>query len=337
MLVNEDSEPASNAVMPSTVVFQQPANTMIEVKDLLFEYPGLRALDDVGFSIARATITALVGPNGAGKTTLMRCLAGMERPLAGSIHIDGVDVVEEPRRSHRSVGYLSDFFGLYDELTVRQCLSYVAAANGLAAATVTPIVVRTADELGLADRLEQRAGELSRGLRQRVAIAQAIIHSPTVVILDEPASGLDPEARYALGELFLSLRQRGLTLLVSSHILAELEAYSTHMLILRAGRVVEHRALASVAEASTLLEVQVLEQEELLLRMLAEDARVSRLSHDGPKVRFEFAGDAGARAELLQTLLNGGLRIPHFAAVGEDLQQSYINSLAHLGERALES
>ncbi len=300
---------------------------MIEVNALNYEYPGLRALSDVSFTIAPGTITALVGPNGAGKTTLLRCLAGMERPLSGSIHVNGIDVIEEPRRSHRYLGYLSDFFGLYDKLTVRQCLSYVGAANGLAPHTLAQTVTDTAAELGLRDRLEQRAGELSRGLRQRVAIAQAIIHAPTVVLLDEPASGLDPEARFALGELFLTLRQRGMTLLVSSHILAELEAYSTHMLILRGGRLIEHRGLASSVESATHMEVQALEGPEALAAVLRSLANINELALDGQTVRFALKGKAQERATLLQTLLSCGLQISHFAAVTEDLQQSYLHSL----------
>ena len=301
---------------------------MIEVAGLLYEYPGLRALEDVSFSIAPGTITALVGPNGAGKTTLLRCLAGMERPLAGTIRINGVDVVDEPRRSHRHLGYLSDFFGLYDELTVRQCLSYVAAANGVETTSLARTVSDTAAELGLSDRLDQRAGQLSRGLRQRVAIAQAIIHAPTVVLLDEPASGLDPEARFALGELFLTLKRRGLTLMVSSHILAELEAYSTHMLILRAGRTVEHRALAATIASATRVEAEALEGAEPLLAALRRAPGVSALAQAGSSVHFDLAGDATARAALLKSLLEAGLRVSHFAAVTEDLQQSYISSIA---------
>ncbi len=300
---------------------------MIEVSGLSYEYPGLRALDDVTFTITAGTITALVGPNGAGKTTLLRCLAGMERPISGSIAVNGVDVIEEPRRSHRHLGYLSDFFGLYDKLTVRQCLSYVGAANGLSPDTLATTVTDIATELGLGDRLEQRAGELSRGLRQRVAIAQAIIHAPTVVLLDEPASGLDPEARFALGELFLSLRQRGMTLLVSSHILAELEAYSSHMLILRDGRLVEHRALASSVEAATHMEVQALEGPQALATALRNLEHLSDIQLDVDTVRFALAGAAQERAALLEALLARGLHISHFAAVTEDLQASYIKSI----------
>ena len=304
---------------------------MIQVSGLSYEYPGLRALDNVSFAIAPGTITALVGPNGAGKTTLLRCLAGMDRPLTGAIVINGIDVVEEPRVSHRHVGYLADFFGLYADLTVRQCLSYVAAANGLAAPVVAQTVADTATVLGLDLRLEQRAGQLSRGLRQRVAIAQAIIHAPTVVLLDEPASGLDPEARYALGELFLTLKRRGLTLIVSSHILAELEAYSTHMLILRSGRMVEHRALAAPATQAIRIEVVALEGPAALAAVLRDQVAVAAIAIHGSAVHCDVNGDEAVRANVVKSLIESGLRIVQFAPVVEDLQQSYIDSLARAG------
>ncbi|MGR8919664.1 MAG: ABC transporter ATP-binding protein [Gammaproteobacteria bacterium] len=300
---------------------------MIEVTELSYEYPGLRALDGVSFHIAQGSITALVGPNGAGKTTLLRCLAGLDRPLAGSIVVNGVDVVEEPRESHRHIGYLADFFGLYDELTVRQCLSYVAAANGIRGRQAAERTTAIAADLGLESRLDDRAGELSRGLRQRLAIAQAVIHAPGVILLDEPASGLDPEARYRLGELFLQLRQRGMTLLVSSHILAELEAYSTDMLVLRDGRVVEQRAIGAPAAGGTPVEVRAEGQAEALAAALAARAEVTGVVRDGEDVRCEISGDAAARAAVLGALVEAGLRVSHFAPATEDLQQSYLRSI----------
>ena len=168
---------------------------MIEVRGLLFEYPGIRALDDVSFTIESGSITALVGPNGAGKSTLLRCLAALDHPLSGQISIDGVVVLVFPRSSHRNVGSLADFFGLYNELTVKQCLLYVARAHGIPAQEEDKAVMRAAERLQIAERMHDKAGALSRGLAQRLAIAQAIVHEPKVLLLDEPASGLDPEAR----------------------------------------------------------------------------------------------------------------------------------------------
>ncbi len=216
---------------------------MIVVEDLVFEYPGVRALDGVSFAIDQGGITALVGPNGAGKTTLMQCMAALATPFSGRVVLDGNDVHEHPRESHREMGYLSDFFGLYDDLTIRRCLDYRAMSQGIGAARRRAAIVLAATQVGLSEHLAQKAGELSRGLRQRLAIAQAIVHQPRFLLLDEPASGLDPEARQNLSDLLRALAANGMTILVSSHILAELEDYSTHMLILNQGRILEHRGI----------------------------------------------------------------------------------------------
>src|SRR3954464_13961982 len=168
---------------------------MIEIQGLVFEYPGRRALDGVSLSIQQGAITALVGPNGAGKTTLLRLMAALETPYGGRVTIDGLDTRDAPRAIHERLGYLPDFFGLYDALSVRRCLFYAARAHGIGAAQAGGAAEGAAARVGLSDRMEQAAGSLSRGLRQRLAIAQAIVHRPRVLLLDEPAAGLDPQAR----------------------------------------------------------------------------------------------------------------------------------------------
>ena len=223
---------------------------MIDIQHLVFEYPGHRALDDVSLHIPAGSVTALVGPNGAGKSTLMRCIAGLDQPLAGRIVVNGVAVHEHPREVHQHLGYLSDFFGLYDSLSVRRCLQYAAMANQIQAVDLDARVSEVANALGLSDLLARRPTELSRGQRQRVAIGQAIVHSPKVLLLDEPASGLDPEARGSLSALFRALQASGMTLVVSSHILSELDEYCTHILSIRDGRIVSHEALGVQDSAS---------------------------------------------------------------------------------------
>ena len=309
-------------------------SAIIEVSSLCYDYPGRRALDDVGFTLTNGTITALVGPNGAGKTTLLRCLAGMDRPLSGRINICGIDVVDEPRRSHRVLGYLSDFFGLYETLTVRQSLRYVARANLLAVSETESTVEHTAAELGLADRLDQPCSTLSRGLRQRVAIAQAVIHQPRVVLLDEPASGLDPEARYQLGELFLSLRQRGMTLLVSSHILAELESYSSHMLILNDGKIVDHRALAATGQTWRDVEIHSAGPSESIIAALKDEEQVTAIKQDAARVIVTLADTDTVRAQILKQLVDAGIPVTYFAPIEEDIQQTYLHSMSGRGSES---
>lgn len=308
---------------------------MIKISGLTFEYPGRRALEDVSLSVETGSVTALVGPNGAGKTTLLRCIAGLETPLTGSIRVNGMDVIEQPRAVHRIMGYLSDFFGLYQELTVAQCLEYAAASQGLAAADIPQAVRRTAEQLELTERLKQTSGSLSRGLRQRVAIGQSIIHDPKVLLLDEPASGLDPEARAQLAVLFRQLQAGGMTLLVSSHILAELDEYSTHLLSLRDGHVLESRALPAthLPGAQRTLRITLAVPDPRLCDWLEQqdDLAPGECGDDYALIGFE--GDVAAQAALLSRLLLAGFAVAAFAEHKENLQQSYLRSVARHLER----
>jgi ABC-2 type transport system ATP-binding protein len=306
---------------------------LIEISGLTFEYPGHRALDEVTLTVAGGSVTALVGPNGAGKTTLMRCIAGLETPLTGNITVAGMNVIEQPREVHRIMGYQSDFFGLYQDLSVARCFEYAAAAQGLPDKEIPAAITLTAQRLELSDRLQQISGSLSRGLRQRVAIGQAIIHQPKVLLLDEPASGLDPEARASLAALFRQMQADGMTLLVSSHILAELDEYSSHMLALRDGRILESRALNSALPQNTI--------QHLHLHLAAANLRLPEWLHAYAQItvkkstdnfaEFDFQGDLSSQATLLKELVNAGFQVSSFAQYRENLQQSYLRSVkAHL-------
>ncbi len=314
------------------------SNCIIEVSDLTFDYPGFRALDRVNLSIEPGTVTALVGPNGAGKTTLLRCIAALETPLSGTVRVAGLDVYESPREAHRLMGYLSDNFGLYSELSVAQGLEYAARSQGLASSAVPAAVRNTAQRLGLSDKLHNRASALSRGQRQRLAIGQAIIHAPQVLLLDEPASGLDPEARSSLAQVFKALQTQGMSLLVSSHILAELDEYSTHMLALSQGRVLEHRALnlpdasGHLTQPRRRLKLEFIESAMSLAPWLGQQAQVHSVRAEGHGLEIEFGGNASAQAALVAACVHAGHQLVSIALVTENLQQSYLKSLA--AERA---
>jgi len=303
---------------------------MIKITGLIFEYPGHRALDDISLTVTPGSVTALVGPNGAGKTTLLRCIAGLETPLAGAIEVAGLDVIEQPRQVHRTLGYLSDFFGLYQTLSVAQCFEYAAASQGLPSEKIPAAITTTAARLGLTGRLSQAAGSLSRGLRQRVAIGQAIIHSPKVLLLDEPASGLDPEARAGLAQLFRELQMEGMTIVVSSHILAELDEYSTHLLALRAGKIFENRPLGQQAATNITrrLRLELAGIDSRLTEWLSQRQGLTvQLVGEG-FAELDFIGNLSAQANLLRELIETGFPVAALAEQRENLQQSYLRSLA---------
>lgn len=300
---------------------------MIKVDKLIFEYPGLRALDEVSFRIDQGSITALVGPNGAGKTTLLRCMAALEQPVSGAIRIGGIDVLEQPRECHRIIGYLSDFYGLYQRLSVRQCLHYIARAQGIQAADCPAAIAEVCQRLHIEDRLEMRPGELSRGLRQRLAIAQSIIHKPSLVLLDEPASGLDPEARHELAELFLDLQRQGMTLLVSSHILAELEAYCTDMLVLRNGRLVEQVSIKKT-QHNKAFKLVLAHPVPNLAKILQQLPEIELLKTEQDNLALiQLSSDANHQHAALKTLLGLNLPICEFAPAASNLQDAYLQTI----------
>ena len=297
---------------------------MIDIQDLVFEYPTKRALFDVNCTVRTGSITALVGPNGAGKTTLIRCIVGLHAPFSGRVLFGGIDVHEHPRDCHRRMAYLSDFFGVYEQLSVRQCLTYTARAYDVAPGAVETVVEAAAARLGIADRLHEKAGALSRGLRQRLAIAQAIVHEPEFLVLDEPASGLDPEARHSLSALLTGLREAGMTLLVSSHILAELEGYCTDMIIMRDGRVIDQRPLAADGAAARRLRLDLARPSARLATLLEAREEVSQVTVDGTAAIFLFQGDAAAQADLLRALIEAGVEVAAARDDRENLQDAYI-------------
>ena len=306
-------------------------STMIAVRHVSYDYPGCRALDDVSFDLPPASITALVGPNGAGKTTLLRAMAALEEPMGGEIFIDGLNIWEAPRQAHRLMGYLPDHFGLYQELSARRCLLHAARIRGLDDNAAEQALHQAALQVGLADKLEERAGTLSRGQRQRLALAQAIIHRPKVLLLDEPASGLDPQARADLSLLMKSLATTGMTLLISSHILAELESYCTAILVLEQGRLLSHQHLENRAakDASRLFRLHLSSRQDLTTFPAWLRARQIEFAttEEAAVWHLTVPVDEAAQAKLLRAL-SADWDVLEFTPHRRNLEEVYLETIA---------
>lgn len=298
---------------------------MITVENLCFDYPSKRALEGVSFQIAPHTITALVGPNGAGKTTLLRCLAALQTPTFGQITIAGFNAERKPRKIHEICSYLSDFYGLYDELTVTQHLKFFAASHKCA--NVDQVVNKAIQSLQLTEYKNVAAGKLSRGLKQRLAIAQTILHQPQYLFLDEPAAGLDPAARYNLSQLLLSLQKEGMTLIVSSHILAELEDYSTHMLVLEHGKMIQNTQIETTTsktnEVTLILELTDNPTPYLSQIEAFPNLKIKEVSDK--KVIVLFQGDANQQHALLKDLLAKNVPVFSMQLQKQRLQEMYLD------------
>jgi ABC-2 type transport system ATP-binding protein len=326
---------------------------IVSVRQVTYDYPGHRALDEVSFDLLPSSVTALVGPNGAGKTTLLRSMAALDEPMSGSIVINGLDVWKHPREAHRFMGYLPDHFGLYQDLSARRCLIYAARARGLDENETGEAVDWAASRTGLLPLLEQRAGTLSRGQRQRLALAQAIVHRPLMLLLDEPASGLDPQSRADLSELMRSLAASGITLLISSHILAELESYCSAMLVLEKGRLLAHQKLGGASSSSdaAISWRQEQKRERVLRIRLASGQQNSALQSwlagrglsaelgvgagaDEALVLVKGVFDEASQTKLLRDLLAADWNVLEFNEQTRSLQDVYLQTVGSRGEKS---
>jgi ABC-2 type transport system ATP-binding protein len=312
---------------------------MIDAENVVYDYPSGRALRGVSFVVRAGAVLALVGPNGAGKSTLMRCIAALDAPTEGTVTVQGVDTQDDPRAIHASLGYLPDIYGLYDGLSVRRCLIYAARSRGVSVADAPAAAEAAAARVGLGDRMESLAGHLSRGLRQRLGIAQSLVHRPRVLLLDEPASGLDPEARASLSEMIRSLAGDGMTLVVSSHILSELEDYCSEMLMLREGEVVGGGVVrldgaapqntdSNGGEAQESSPPPVLVRvafatpaSELFDQLVALGLSVNRI--EGEDAILNLPPDTNAETATLSALVQAGLPVRSFAVVRQTLEDTY--------------
>ena len=285
---------------------------MINVQHLDFYYGNTQALYDVSVELPQGSITGLIGPNGAGKSTLMRCMAGLEIPTSGDVLLDGLPILDNPRDSFSKLGYLPDFFGLPDGLSVIQCLTYAAKSRGIPDARLPDLLLETVRLLNLEHKLYAKVSDLSRGQKQRVGIGQVIIHRPKFLLLDEPASGLDPEARHELSLLLLKLKDEGMSILVSSHILSELDEYCSHMLVIKGGRV---QAFQSVND-------DVNEDQTVSLQFVGLDESIFERVRNTEGVK-----QAEWRAALLRKLFEQNLPLSEAAVIKASLLNSYQNSL----------
>ncbi|GAB4449929.1 MAG: ABC transporter ATP-binding protein [Chloroflexi bacterium OHK40] len=309
----------------------------IETISLTRRYGRMVALDNLSLTVAQGSIYGFIGPNGAGKTTTLRLLAGLLEPTSGEVRLMGQRL--RPGGAQRLVGYMPDFFGVYDDLRVWEYLDFFARCYGLAG----PQRRRAVDELlALVDLSHKRNAyvqTLSRGMQQRLCLAHALVHDPPVLLLDEPASGLDPRARVELRELLRTLRDMGKTVLLSSHILSELAEVCTEIGIIESGKMVVSGPVEAVRrqlQGGSRLRVRVLrglEAAEAALRQLvAEPAaglpRLGSVRHDPSDERallLEFdEADEDGQAALLAHLVGLGVAVSEFRVQAENLEELFL-------------
>ena len=304
---------------------------IVRTDGLVKRYDGTLAVAGVDLSVQQGEIFGLVGPNGAGKTTTLRILATLLEPSAGTAEIAGMSVTRNPDQVRRVLGFMPDAFGVYDDMKVWEYLDFFARCYGIAPATRRRVISDLLELVDLADKRNEYVATLSRGMQQRLCLAHALVHDPQVLLLDEPASGLDPRARVELRELLRELRSMGKTILISSHILPELEELCTSVAIVDRGQVLAQGRVAEIEKRlrfGAVLRVRVLLEGEALEAArdrFATDPDVANavLLEDGT-IELGFRGDDEASARLLATSVSAGLPIVSFARAASDLEELFL-------------
>ena len=302
---------------------------MITVQGLTKVYGSRTALDAVSFEVPRGEIFGFVGPNGAGKTTTLRILAALLEPTAGHAFVDGADVIEHPDLVHDRLGYMPDFFGVYDQLTATEYLDFYAACYRIPRARRKKIAADLLELVGLADRRDQSVDTLSRGLKQRLCLARALVHDPAVLLLDEPASGLDPRARVEMREILKELQRMGKTIVISSHILPELTELCTMVGIIDQGRMRATGPVQDVIRQLTSgrrLRIMVLGQRDEAVATLKTLPSIRTVDMINGAIEAEYEGDDATAASILQALTAASIRVSGFSQLDGGLEDAFLKA-----------
>ena len=311
----------------------QNGTPAVLVENLSKRYADFDALAGVSFSVARGEVFGFVGPNGAGKTTTLRILATLLEPTSGRAFIDGVDVSDDPYAARDRMGYMPDFFGVYDRLSAWEYLVFYARCYDIPSSRVATVVSNLLELVRLEDRRDSSVDNLSRGMKQRLCLARALVHDPQVLLLDEPASGLDPLARVELRELLKELREMGKTILISSHILPELTEVCTSFGIIHHGRMLANGSLDALQSVAGAQRVRVGVAGDPAAAATTAQAIVGveavTVHGDTLEISHTSQDDAGEGEALLQALVTAGVRVKSFTPVQEDLESAFLRVMGN--------
>lgn len=301
---------------------------LLEVQSLSRAYGNLWAVQDLSFSIKRGQIFGFIGPNGSGKTTTMRILATLDTPTAGTAFIDGVSVLLHPHRVHKKIGYMPDQFTPYPQLSVWEFLDFFARAYDLQGEVRLRTIQAVAHFCGLTSFLERPAAALSKGMEQRVHLAKTLLHDPDLLILDEPANGLDPRARIEFRDLLKLLALAGKGILISSHILTELSDICHGVVMVEKGHRVAAGTIQDIVQESTLhrtLEVRVLNKTAEAQDFFKQQPHVVQVQLKGDRLVIQMSGEEAEVANLLQAALQAAIPIVEYKQCVAGLEEIFMH------------
>lgn len=300
---------------------------MLKTENLTKEYGKLRAVDNLNLRIERGDIMGFIGPNGAGKTTTIRMVASLLQPTAGTVYVDGVDVCQDPDAIRSLIGYMPDFFGMYDDVRVWEYLDFFASAYKIPPSKRKRTIDDVLELTDLTIKRDAFISELSRGMSQRLCLAKTILHDPQLLLLDEPASGLDPRARIEIKDLLKALRDMGKTILISSHILPELADFCNKIAIIEQGQLVVSGDVGEITEqcrGGVTLRIGFVERQEEAVAFLKSLDCISEVKPENGSMLVSYCGGDGEYHEVLNALITAGFKVRSFGESEVDLEDIFL-------------
>ncbi|MGE7020615.1 ATP-binding cassette domain-containing protein [Solibacillus cecembensis] len=301
---------------------------MIEFQQLTKNYGQLKALNELSLTIKRGTIFGFVGANGAGKSTAFSILATLLSPTSGDILVNGKSVVQNPHEVRAQIGYMPDFFGVYDQLKAEEYLDFYGAAYGMPAMLRQQKITDLLALVRLTDKRDQYVDDLSRGMKQRLCLARTLMHDPDILILDEPASGLDPRARVEMRDILKDLKGLGKTILISSHILPELAEICDEIGVLDSGKLIASGNILEIQaqlQGDKFITVKVLGDvnvaQQFFLQQQVEHIEKNDFENS---VTFVFNGDDVMQANLLKAAIDAGIQVTAFEVEDKNLEDVFM-------------
>ncbi|MEE2755238.1 MAG: ABC transporter ATP-binding protein [Myxococcota bacterium] len=302
-------------------------SSRLQVRGLRVDYEDTTAVKDVDLAVDAGMVFGLIGPNGAGKTSLIRSIAALVDPTYGQISIDGIDLFTDSSAALQRIGYMPDAPPLYEDLTVYEFLELFAGAYGVPVPRRRGRILELVEQVQLTEKLDTLCGGLSRGMRQRIFLAKCLLHDPSLLLLDEPASGLDPNARREFGDIIRKLGESGKAIVVSSHILGELSDFCNSVAIMEQGHMRISGRIEDIIPAvsdSRHIRLRTVEnQTEIVQKVLQEFPQITHTNMVDNTVEFRLEGDDQTQAECLGQLVGRGVRILEFAEVQLDLHDIF--------------
>ena len=305
---------------------------MLKIHGLKKKFGNFEALRGLDMEVEEGALYGFVGPNGAGKTTAIKIMAGLLKPDEGSVEICGKDALRFREEAKDQFGYVPDEFGMYDNLKVREYMEFFASCYGLSGLMGRKRCEELLDQVKLSDRADFFVDSLSRGMKQRLCLARALIHDPGLLILDEPTSGMDPRTRMEFKEMLKELCAEGKTILVSSHILSELSQMCADIGIIDAGKIVLSGNMAEILQKvndSNPLLIRICGESRTAIGILKKDPRVQTIAIRDEDIIVNFHGNRQAEAELLYSLMEAGIPVSGFIREQGDLESIFMQITSH--------